>query len=261
VKKTISIALRISASWLKKSPLERAVCAVVTSTLFSVIFFGVLGSFLNELLEDRQARFTLFTCMGFVLSLGVIFLITQLAKEHERVRTLIIRDPDTGLYLRAFLSEGIMQTVSIAQRLEEKFCVFSIDLDDFKSINDTYGHDVGDLAIAHAANILRSVVYRRVHDLIFRCYATGDEFVVLCATKNPEAMLERLKNKFDYIETPMEDHPEIRLSGSIGMASCDAPSGNDWKANPEAFFLPLYQEAERRMYAEKEEKKRQANKG
>jgi len=86
-----------------------------------------------------------------------------------------IRDPLTGLYNRAFLSEVLRQEVALCAREGKPFGLLLVDLDDFKAINDTHGHAAGDAALVAVARQLEASV--RASDVVVRL--GGDEFVVL----------------------------------------------------------------------------------
>lgn len=93
---------------------------------------------------------------------------------HEKLRTLAFRDPLTGLLNRRALDKAINREFSRAKRYQRPLSVVFMDLNHFKKINDTHGHETGDVVLAHVASILMQE--KRESDIIAR-YA-GDEFVV-----------------------------------------------------------------------------------
>jgi diguanylate cyclase (GGDEF)-like protein len=101
--------------------------------------------------------------------------IVERRQAEERAHGLATRDPLTGLYNRRSLVERLEQAITRANRSNKGLAVLFLDLDRFKSINDTLGHDVGDeLLIQVAARISGAV---RESDMVARL--GGDEFVVL----------------------------------------------------------------------------------
>lgn len=100
--------------------------------------------------------------------------VARLAFDHDEHRAELERaalaDHLTGLGNRALLAR------QLAASTDRRVAVLYIDLDEFKSVNDTHGHDVGDMVLSAAARRLRTVV--RDDDQVFRI--GGDEFVVLC---------------------------------------------------------------------------------
>ena len=103
-----------------------------------------------------------------------------------------------------------------ATRHSRAFSVMIVDLDGFKAINDTHGHDVGDMALRQAAETLRGAL--RTQDLI--CRTGGDEFLVLCPDTDLRAAMlvaERLRVAVE--ARPVETGgPRIFLTASLGVA-------------------------------------------
>lgn len=117
--------------------------------------------------------------------------IEQLRAELELVGKLVREDQLTGALNRRGLDEALEREVARAERSEAPLCVVLLDIDDFKLINDSHGHQVGDFALVHLVAIIRETL--RTNDLIGR-YG-GDEFVLLLPNSRIEeasAVLARL---------------------------------------------------------------------
>jgi GGDEF domain-containing protein len=93
----------------------------------------------------------------------------------ERYRMDPITDPLTKLYNRREFEERLLYEITQAQRYKTKFTLLLMDLDKFKSLNDTYGHPVGDVLLTEFANVIRNSI--RASDIAFRI--GGDEFAVI----------------------------------------------------------------------------------
>ena len=104
---------------------------------------------------------------------------TAMVIEHARVVAELQRsattDPLTGLFNNRFFHEVLNRETARSQRYRTALTLLMIDVDLFKSINDTYGHVMGDKVLVHIGQVLRSSV--RNTDLVFRC--GGDEFGVI----------------------------------------------------------------------------------
>ncbi|MBR3630426.1 MAG: GGDEF domain-containing protein [Oscillospiraceae bacterium] len=148
-------------------------------------------------------------------------------------------DPLTRLYNRNYLDQFLRNT----QKTHKPVGGMMIDLDDFKQINDRFGHSVGDAALVDTANILRSAAGSRTVVIRF----AGDEFIVLEKTDAPgalEAAERRIREELARFNA--ESGKPYRLGFSIGLSTfrCDADT-------PADTFLS---EMDERMYAEKRRK-------
>jgi diguanylate cyclase (GGDEF)-like protein/PAS domain S-box-containing protein len=161
--------------------------------------------------------------------------IIEQKQMEEKVRTMSLYDPMTGLYNRFFFEEE-MQRLSSGR--QTPLGVIVADLDGLKFINDSLGHQVGDQMLVTAASILKNNF--RSNDILARI--GGDEFAVLLPQTSQEAVeqiLERLRKEFDAHNRP---ETEIPLSLSFGYAVSGEETTN---------IQGLFREADNRMYREK----------
>ncbi|PNV82047.1 MAG: diguanylate cyclase response regulator [Sulfurimonas sp.] len=128
------------------------------------------------------------------------------------------RDFLTGLYNRRYFFANASKYFEDAMSNSEPFAIAMIDIDHFKKINDTYGHDTGDKAIVDLADILRSSVSS--DDIVARF--NGEEFCVLLknvSTQKALKILEKIKENVGRHVTLSEKNEEIKFSVSIGVAT------------------------------------------
>ncbi len=137
---------------------------------------------------------------------------------YHQVEELSLRDTLTGLHNRRFLYNNINELLQLAVRQQSPLSVVIIDIDDFKPINDNYGHLAGDYILAEMSNILRS--FFRKSDFVIR-YG-GEEFLIVMFNSDhiqTEQALDKLRREMmDY--TFRFERAEIHLTISIGIASC-----------------------------------------
>jgi diguanylate cyclase (GGDEF)-like protein/PAS domain S-box-containing protein len=141
------------------------------------------------------------TADGTPLIEGLIIDITDRKQAEQEVYRISIHDHLTGLYNRRYILEQLETLLAQAVREDSRLAVAIVDLDHFKSVNDTYGHGCGDCVLVEIATLLREGV--RSYDLVAR-YG-GEEFIVVATSEAAvlTAMLERVREAvrirvFDY---------------------------------------------------------------
>lgn len=161
--------------------------------------------------------------LSILLSLLVWFMVTgrsralQLAAAMtEELRQMAQHDPLTGLPNRALFSDRVHHELAYAKRHEGHFAMIFLDLDNFKPVNDNYGHAVGDRVLQEVARRLQDSV--RASDTVGRI--GGDEFVVLMAELPKEEAALGLAEKIrQTVRQPYRvDGLELSLSCSLGVA-------------------------------------------
>lgn len=157
-------------------------------------------------------------------------------------------DPLTGLPNRGMFDEQFTQTLAHAQRHQRGVGLFFIDLDGFKQVNDSFGHDAGDVLLKELATRLRSSL--RKGDIVGRF--GGDEFVVLITEfNNPGQLAAVARQVIDTIAQPLvEGAHKYRVTASVGI-SMFPQDGEDTKT--------LLQNADSAMYRAKEQGKNRFN--
>ncbi|MEF1289726.1 GGDEF domain-containing protein, partial [Vibrio sp. M260118] len=140
----------------------------------------------------------------------------QLKHKQEQLLFLSEHDPLTNLLNRRAFDKQLDQSITKARRSGHKLAILFIDLDDFKEVNDSYGHDAGDHVLVQVAKRLTGCV--RESDIVGRI--GGDEFVVCLDLLDT---LEGVPRKIDQLSTaisaPLEfDGRTLNVGSSIGIA-------------------------------------------
>ena len=140
------------------------------------------------------------------------------ADEHiDSLSDKAMRDPLTGILNRRAYKERIEEEVGRALRYDENFTLILIDLDQFKSINDDFGHDVGDVVLRWTGRLLSE--HTRSADTPFRI--GGDEFAVLAPTIGGDVaqhVTQRIVNVLAEARPRLDF--EVNVTASAGYASC-----------------------------------------
>jgi diguanylate cyclase (GGDEF)-like protein len=162
-------------------------------------------------------------------------------RAEERFRQLALFDPLTGLANRSTFADRLTRILGVAERNNSKAALLFLDIDEFKRINDTLGHGVGDELLCAVARRLDAVL--RWYDVAGRPGSDsvsrlgGDEFTILVTiaeTHDAAAISARILSE---ITAPLQlDGQEITVTGSIGIAvfPADGESANDLMRNADA---------------------------
>jgi diguanylate cyclase (GGDEF)-like protein/PAS domain S-box-containing protein len=160
--------------------------------------------------------------------------ITAQKELEKKLYQAAITDPLTGLYNRRFADEMLKQEKLTYKRYKTPFCILLIDLDNFKIINDVYGHDVGDKVLVAVANVLKTNV--RESDIVARW--GGEEFLIILRKIELQYAIkvaEKIRNAICQLKvSPVEG-----ISASIGV-SCYSGEGDVYDLVRKA-DLALYQ--------------------
>jgi diguanylate cyclase (GGDEF)-like protein len=173
--------------------------------------------------------------LGLVVTLrmvaGTTGRLAHLAAQYEAAHRDARTDPLTGLWNRRHFDERLAAAVARALRYAEPFSVAIFDLDDFKAVNDRYGHRAGDTALQHIAALLQAGT--RESDLA--CRWGGEEFAVLFERTRPTdavRVAERIARAMRATAIDLGG-TDIRVTVSAGV-SCFPSDGNDGPAVLEA---------------------------
>ena len=153
---------------------------------------------------------------GVVNYVGMLMDISERLKAQERIQYLAHHDYLTGLPNRALLVERAEQALTLAKRYQRQLAIIFMDLDQFKPINDNYGHNVGDKVLCMVAKRLQSLVRRS--DTV--CRQGGDEFVILIPECHSLAGVTEVAEKLNaaLVEPYLMDDVVLQLGVSIGIA-------------------------------------------
>jgi diguanylate cyclase (GGDEF)-like protein len=145
---------------------------------------------------------------------GTVRAISKFTKELEFYAT---RDPLTLLYNQRLFWELLHYEVERAKRYDYKFAVLVVDLDNFKFINDTYGHAFGDVFLQSVARTLEKE--KRKGDILAR-YG-GDEFTLIlpmCDLPQAYSVAERIRSAINNLKLEAPDRKQVNLTCSVGVA-------------------------------------------
>lgn len=210
---------------------------------YMVVFWGQQTEW-NELLIPGIFLFgAIFVWLTIALSL-------QTAADLRRIDLLEsenITDPLTKVYNRRYLDRRLDEEVARSKRYSLELSVLMLDIDHFKRVNDTYGHQVGDVVLSTLGSLVKTSL--RELDVVAR-YG-GEEFLVICTNTGIDGaalVAERLRRLVESLQVEIPDgaggNQTIRISISIGVAGLNTSIDSKDK---------LVQAADRALYRAKEE--------
>jgi diguanylate cyclase (GGDEF)-like protein len=149
----------------------------------------------------------------------------ELRLANAELTKLAMHDALTGLPNRTLLSDRLRQSLVTAMRNKERLALMYIDLDEFKPINDTHGHAIGDLLLKEAANRIRNCI--RESDTVARM--GGDEFMVLLPVigieRDAQSVAEKIRIALN--EPFIFGGVSLRISASTGIAIYPEHGGDE----------------------------------
>ena len=186
---------------------------------------------------------TLFSHIIIIIILIFIYYVLETKNKFER---MAVTDKLTGLYNRYKFYLVTSQEINRAKRTGRPFSVILFDIDDFKTINDRYGHDVGDYVLRTIAKILRKNL--RTYDYIFRW--GGEEFIVLAPETDAQKAMQLAEKIRKLIEQyQFQGIPKITIS--LGVAQFDPTTESNIDAT--------IKRADNALYISKKEGKNKAS--
>lgn len=182
--------------------------------------------------------------IAFIIACIITLLAYLLKKSYVEVENFSHFDGLTGLYNRLMFMTIFEKEILKVTRNHSHLFLVILDIDDFKPINDTYGHLVGDEAIKLTAKTIQSLL--RSSDIIGRF--GGDEFILGIVDQNPEAasrIVSRILEEFNHKSLPVSknnDSHDLQINLSIGYTA--------YKLNDD--FKTMLQRSDQGLYISKE---------
>lgn len=160
----------------------------------------------------------------------------RLNKKYLLIQELLITDTMTKTYNRKYFEQKLSELLGLYRRYQTPFSTLMYDIDNFKHINDTYGHSLGDKVLVDMSALISSFI--RENDYL--CRVGGEEFIILLSKTNlKEASIvaEKIRNKVSEMTTI----PDISITISIGLCEVQPKDTED----------VIYQRVDQLLYTSK----------
>jgi polar amino acid transport system substrate-binding protein len=161
------------------------------------------------------------TIGGFALILLIIlFFYFKQLKLQKQLKILVATDSMTKLYNRRYFEDSAEQFLQLAKRNNTDLSLIMLDVDNFKKVNDTYGHKVGDIVLIKLAEILQDL--SRKSDII--CRFGGEEFLILLPQTDLEGtkfMAEKIRAYIEEFALQLDTANQLKFTVSLGVSQVD----------------------------------------
>ena len=182
-------------------------------------------------LDDQPfTRDDLATLRALAAPVGLALARERARRDAEDFAQAAILDPVSGLFNRRYFHERLDEELDRARRHNTTVALLMIDIDNFKGINDRFGHLAGDLVIRGVGDILKRSV--RKFDLCTRF--GGEEFAIVMPGSGPEnsvPVAERIRQRIEAFRAQDSELVDLRVTASIGMAVSSGASARELIAN------------------------------
>ena len=200
----------------------------------------------GELRFAYWIRFLEFTFVLLVFSVSTSVLSHRLHVKRKKLEELAYHDPLTGLYNRTYIQQELERLSKENGFRNSVFTVLFIDVDNFKFINDTYGHDTGDMVLKEIADRLNTSKLKKLHH---SARLGGDEFILVLIDIDKEGSEQLAQDLQSRLSAPFLVHNlEMFLTFSMGIACFPEDSEN---------IEEIFQNSDIAMYQAKQNGKNQ----
>lgn len=163
--------------------------------------------------QQKHNKSTTIEALSHLISVST----KELDSAHEELKILATTDALTHLYNRRYFNDASTKIFNLALRYKKPLSIIMLDIDKFKNINDTYGHQIGDCVLVELANLLQES--RRNSDII--CRYGGEEFVILLPETNQENavfLAGEIRKKIEACDVTIENTQVIKFTVSLGVS-------------------------------------------
>lgn len=201
----------------------------------------------NKLRNFKIQKNLLYSNTGKIIGyVGFMYDITDMKNREKELEYIASIDPMTKLYNRRYFTQMSETILKIAKRERKPISIIMLDIDDFKKVNDTYGHKIGDDVIISIAKTLQNV--GRKSDVV--CRWGGEEFILLLphtSISGAVTIAQKIRKDIKNINIIINDNKTIHVSVSIGVSSVDVQN--------QKVLDPALKQADDALYRAKEKGK------
>jgi len=147
---------------------------------------------------------------------GLRRVVSELSEQIKVLNRLVLTDPLTGLHNYRHFSHSLDQEMERCRRSGQPCCLIMVDLDHFKQVNDSYGHEVGNQVLVQTAELIQNSLRK----LDIACRYGGEEFILILPNtglSDAVRVAERVREMIENKPLVLPGHRLINLSASLGV--------------------------------------------
>jgi diguanylate cyclase (GGDEF)-like protein len=191
--------------------------------------------------EPNAVHLTVTGAVEWLVFMVISFFQIKAARLITKLERLAMTDPLTKIHNRRYLDLRMKKAIHLCQRKEHSMTLIMFDIDHFKAINDTHGHNAGDMVLKKVAKVIKGII--RDSDLFVR--TGGEEFLIIlpnCPLEQGIKLAERIRKT---VEGTKFDYKEKRIRVTISMGITEYIRGQDLSKFIEIADQALYQAKEK----------------
>ncbi|NMP30015.1 diguanylate cyclase [Thalassotalea sp. M1531] len=168
--------------------------------------------------ENRQQIY--FIVVAVIVLILILAIVINQYRNNKKIFALSITDPLSGSYNRRYIFDCLDRLVVNSQNKQSELAILLFDIDDFKQVNDQYGHPFGDEVIFRVAQLTQETL--RVGDIVGRI--GGEEFLCILPrtdVKQAATIAERLKENIEQALFTTESRDTVKITVSVGISALD----------------------------------------
>ncbi|KIL42753.1 diguanylate cyclase [Jeotgalibacillus alimentarius] len=211
---TLSVLLIFRSTWKRRTKIFWAL------TVSNIIFTVIITFLLNDL-RSLPALISVYWSISYAAGFAAFSTVDYLRKNQalmERFKAEATTDGLTGLHNVRKFDQVFNDLCLKAETKQERMALLFIDIDHFKQVNDTYGHNEGDLVLSELSQVLKRTV--RSFDIVSR--NGGEEFTVIlpdCSLSKAKNISERIRQEVEKNTFILSSNEKINVTVSVGLAS------------------------------------------
>lgn len=217
--------LKLAYGVRKDSPVLRSILSKAINTIDPKTKQSIVQHWTSMRYKEEGISYQIAGMMSLLVLMligWILYKYRKLRISHQSIENISNRDSLTGLFNRRYIEQCIMKHKETIKKKDGNFSLILMDIDYFKNINDTYGHDIGDWVLVEVAHMLAEANLQ--NNIVGRW--GGEEFLLYC----PDTARSQAKQLAEHIRKAIMSHDfgnGMQITSSFGVAEYNTENSND----------------------------------